>query len=95
MGVREVRPEMEHVARRVRAEEYWGIMREMRRYRLNVMGFAVVVAVAAIVLGLTLGIQFSMLMPVRARLLVHRLHAQVAAEVAAPVAEPSHLEAAS
>jgi hypothetical protein len=40
------------------ADEYWGIMKEMRRYRLNVMG------VAAIVLGLTLGIQFFMLMPV-------------------------------
>jgi hypothetical protein len=39
-------------------------MKEMRRYRLNVMGFSVVVAVAAIVLGLTLGIQFFMLMPV-------------------------------
>ena len=45
------------------ADEYWGIMREMRRYRLNVMGFAVVVAVSAIVLGLTLGVQFFFLMP--------------------------------
>lgn len=45
------------------SEEYWGIMREMRRYRLTVMGVAGGVAVVGITLGSLLGVQFFFLMP--------------------------------
>ena len=46
------------------AEEYWGIMYEMRRYRLLVMGVAVIVAVVGIALGALVGAQFFVVMPV-------------------------------
>lgn len=39
------------------ADQYWGIMREMRRYRLVAMGVAVLIAVAGVVLSLLLGKQ--------------------------------------
>jgi Flp pilus assembly protein TadB len=45
------------------AEEYWGIMHEMRRYRLLVMGMAIIVAVVGIALGALVGAQFFVLMP--------------------------------
>jgi Flp pilus assembly protein TadB len=46
------------------AEEYWGIMKEMRRYRLQVMGFAVVVAVTFAVLAIVLGPRVMLLAPI-------------------------------
>jgi hypothetical protein len=45
------------------ADEYWGIIREMRRYRLNAMGAAVVIAVALGALGLLLGARVLPLAP--------------------------------
>jgi len=42
----------------ISSEEYWGIMREMRRYRLQVMGVAVAVAAVGIGLGLLVGARF-------------------------------------
>jgi hypothetical protein len=40
------------------AGEYWGIMREMRLYRLVAMGVALVIAAAGVVLSLLVGKQF-------------------------------------
>ena len=40
------------------AEQYWGIMREMRRYRLVAMGVAVVIGMAGMLLSLLVGGQF-------------------------------------
>ncbi len=45
------------------AEAYWGIMREMRRYRLTVVGVAVAIAAVFALLGATAGSQFFVLMP--------------------------------
>jgi hypothetical protein len=40
------------------ADEYWGIMREQRRYRLVAMGVAFAIAVAGIALSVLMGRQF-------------------------------------
>jgi Flp pilus assembly protein TadB len=44
------------------AEEYWGIMHEMRRYRLEAMGVALAVAGLALLLGFALHVQFILIM---------------------------------
>ncbi len=46
------------------ADEYWGIMHRMRRYRLQVMGAAVAIAGGFALLGAFVGQQFFYLMPV-------------------------------
>jgi hypothetical protein len=40
------------------AEQYWGIMRDMRRMRLVAMGVALAITVAGIVLSVLVGSQF-------------------------------------
>ncbi len=45
------------------AEEYWGIMREMRRYRLQVIGVALAVGIGFSLLGVFVGPQFFFLIP--------------------------------
>jgi hypothetical protein len=40
------------------AEQYWGIMREMRRLRLVAMGVALAIAVVGLALALVVGSQF-------------------------------------
>jgi Flp pilus assembly protein TadB len=45
------------------AEDYWGIMREMRRYRLTVIGVAVAIMAVFALLGTVAGAQFFVLMP--------------------------------
>lgn len=39
------------------ADQYWGIMREMRRYRLAAMGVALVIGAVGVVLSLLVGKQ--------------------------------------
>ncbi len=46
------------------SEQYWGIMSEMRRYRLQAMGVAVGIAATFITLGLTVGQRFFVLAPI-------------------------------
>lgn len=46
------------------AEAYWGIMREMRRERLTVIGVALAIAAAFALLSLAGGVRFLVLMPV-------------------------------
>jgi Flp pilus assembly protein TadB len=45
------------------AEAYWGIMREMRRYRLTAIGVALAIAALFALLGSTAGAQFFVLLP--------------------------------
>jgi hypothetical protein len=45
------------------AEQYWGIMEDMRRFRLQVMGIAVAIAVPFALLGLFVGQRFFLLFP--------------------------------
>ncbi len=45
------------------ADEYWGIMREMRRLRLTVMGTALALVVPIAILALVAGLRIFMLMP--------------------------------
>ena len=45
------------------SEEYHGILREMRRFRLSAIGFAVVISAVFIVLALTVGQSLFLLMP--------------------------------
>src|SRR5712692_10077508 len=46
------------------SEQYWGILSEMRRYRLQAMGVAVGIAATFITLGLTVGQRFFVLAPI-------------------------------
>jgi hypothetical protein len=46
------------------AEEYWGIMREMRRLRLTVMGMALAIVVPIAALALIGGLRILILLPV-------------------------------
>ena len=46
------------------ADAYWGIMREMRRYRLSVIGVAVAITAVFALLGVLAGAQFFILAPV-------------------------------
>ena len=46
------------------SDEYWGIMRRMRRYRLQAMGVAVGIAVTFVALGLTVGERFFVMTPI-------------------------------
>jgi len=46
------------------ADEYWGIMREMRRLRLTVMGMAVAIVAPIAVLALVGGLRILLLLPV-------------------------------
>jgi fatty acid desaturase len=46
------------------AEAYWGIMREMRRYRLSVMGTALAIVAVFALLGAFAGGRFLLLMPI-------------------------------
>ena len=45
------------------AEEYWGIMREMRRFRLTVMGMALAIIAPVAVLALVAGPRILMVLP--------------------------------
>jgi len=45
------------------AEAYWGIMREMRRYRLTVVGVALAIAAVFALLGTVAGSRFFVMMP--------------------------------
>jgi len=44
--------------------EYWGIMHQMRQYRLQVMGVAVAIALGFVALGVAMGPQVWLLAPV-------------------------------
>lgn len=44
--------------KQIPAEQYWGIMREMRRMRLVVMAVALAIAAAGLALALLVGAQF-------------------------------------
>jgi hypothetical protein len=44
--------------------EYWGIMRQMRQYRLQVMGVAVAIAIGFVLLGVAMGPWVWLLAPV-------------------------------
>jgi hypothetical protein len=46
------------------SEEYWGIMRRMRRYRLEAMGVAILIAAVFVILGLTIGQRFFLMAPI-------------------------------
>ena len=46
------------------SEQYWGVLREMRRYRLQAMGVAVAIAGTFVALGITMGQRFFVLAPV-------------------------------
>jgi fatty acid desaturase len=46
------------------ADAYWGIMREMRRYRLSVVAMALAITSVFVLLGIFAGRQFFILMPV-------------------------------
>ena len=46
------------------ADAYWGIMREMRRYRFSVIGMAIAITAVFGVLGVVAGGQFFTLIPV-------------------------------
>jgi hypothetical protein len=45
------------------ADAYWGIMREMRRYRFSVFGMALAIAAVFALLGVFAGQQFFVLLP--------------------------------
>jgi hypothetical protein len=45
------------------SEEYWGILKQMRRYRLEAMGVAVLIAAVFVTLGLTIGQRFFLMAP--------------------------------
>lgn len=45
------------------ADAYWGIMREMRRYRFSVIGMAIAIAAVFALLGIVAGAQFFFLAP--------------------------------
>jgi Flp pilus assembly protein TadB len=45
------------------ADTYWGIMREMRRYRLSVIGVAIAITAVFALLGVVAGAQFFTLVP--------------------------------
>jgi len=46
------------------ADAYWGIMREMRRYRLSVVGAALAIVAVFTLLGVFAGGRFFLLMPI-------------------------------
>jgi hypothetical protein len=46
------------------AEEYWGIMAEMRRFRLTVMGSALALVLPIAALAFVLGFRLLLLMPI-------------------------------
>jgi hypothetical protein len=45
------------------ADDYWGIMRQQRGFRLQAMGVAAVIAALFVTLGITLGQQFFLMAP--------------------------------
>jgi hypothetical protein len=50
--------------KQIPAEEYWGIMREMRRFRLTAIAAAVVLAVTFVVLAFFASRRFLLLLPI-------------------------------
>ena len=46
------------------AEEYWGIMRDMRRMRINVLATALGIVIPIVVLSVVLGFRILLLLPV-------------------------------
>jgi hypothetical protein len=49
--------------RQIPSGEYWGIMKRMRRYRLEAMGIALAIAAVFVTLGLTVGQRFFVFAP--------------------------------
>ena len=50
--------------RQIPSQEDWGILKRMRRYRLEAMGVAVAIAGAFVILGLTIGQRFFVMAPI-------------------------------
>jgi hypothetical protein len=74
------------------AAEYDGIMRDMRRFRLSAIGYAIAIGVTFVVLAVVVRVALPSHAG-RARRLVHLLHADVAEEGPSPRAEPADMVA--
>ena len=74
------------------ADEYWGIMRDMRRMRITVIGVALAIVVPIAALVPFLGIPILLAAPAGDGLLVHVLHAPVAPPGARAGQEPAQVE---